>query len=306
MSNLVNVIVPVYNVETYLRQCVDSIINQTYQNLSIILVDDGSTDDSGNICEEYKQLDSRVKVIHQANAGLSQARNSGIDAIGDLSQTMIMFVDSDDFLELDAIEKLQKVMAETDSDIVRGQSFTLNEEEGMFGYYGDLAKLGEVSFYDSEEAMRTLPVMVHAMLYRGHIFETVRYPVGRLHEDNWTTPRTYWLANRIAFLHENIYCYRLRKGSITTETPSIKRMEDSLMAVKSEMIDWYFAGIPTLPLERDLYSITNNYMGILKHKYSYNLPPIYYELAYTNKSVKASIERQEKELELNKSSEGEA
>lgn len=298
MNDLVSIIVPIYNVQSYLKQCLDSIVNQTYRDIEVILIDDGSTDDSGYICEEYKSRDERIKVIHQENSGLSHARNVGIEQIDNLSQSIIMFVDSDDFLELDAIEKLKKVMDETDSDIVKGYSFTLNQDKGVFSYYGDISKQGQIIFYDSMEAMRSLPVMVHGLLYRGKIFNHVRYPVARLHEDNWTTPRTYWLANRIAVLNHNVYCYRIRENSITNTLPTLKKMEDCYYALKSELLDWYFAGVPTLALERDLYALTSNFIAIIKSQYPFKLPNFYYELLYTNKAVEASIKRQEKELEL--------
>lgn len=293
METLIYVIVPVYNVDKYLRQCIDSVINQTYNNLKIILVDDGSTDSSGLICEKYASDDDRIIVIHQKNSGLSEARNAGIDHITDLANSTIMFLDSDDFLELDAIEQMKEVMDKTDSDIVKGESFTLNEKEGVFAYYGDLSKQGEVTFYTPSEAIKKLPVMVHGLLYRGTIFESLRYPEGRLHEDNWTTPRTYSLANKVAYLHKNVYCYRLRTDSIMATSPSLKKMEDAYYAIKSQLMDWYFAGVPTLALERDLYSITANYIAIIETQYRFHLPNLYYELLYTNKAVKASIDRQE-------------
>ena len=101
----ISVIVPVYNVEYYLKQCLDSIVNQTYRNLEIILVDDGSTDSSGDICDEYAQIDARIKVIHKENGGLSSARNAGLDVCTSGGE-LIAFVDSDDWLELDMFEVL--------------------------------------------------------------------------------------------------------------------------------------------------------------------------------------------------------
>ena len=113
-EKLISVIIPVYNVEKYLRRCIDSVINQTYKNLEIIIVDDGSTDNSSNICDEYTNKDSRVKVVHKENGGLSSARNVGIElAKGDL----IAFVDSDDYIELEMYEKLKENMDKYDSDI---------------------------------------------------------------------------------------------------------------------------------------------------------------------------------------------
>ena len=114
MKNLISIIIPVYNVEQYLSRCVDSVINQTYKNLEIILVDDGSTDNSGKICDEYALKDNRIKVIHKKNGGVSSARNAGLDiAKGDY----IGFVDSDDFIEHDMYEYLQNLIIEYDADI---------------------------------------------------------------------------------------------------------------------------------------------------------------------------------------------
>ena len=110
----ISIIVPVYNVEKYLKTCLDSIINQTYQNLEIILVDDGSTDNSGEICEEYRKTDSRIILIHKENEGLSMARNFGLDiASGDY----ISFVDSDDFIARNMMEALYNRLLETQSDM---------------------------------------------------------------------------------------------------------------------------------------------------------------------------------------------
>ena len=112
----ISVIVPVYNVEYYLKQCLDSIVNQTYRNLEIILVDDGSTDSSGDICDEYAQIDARIKVIHKENGGLSSARNAGLDVCTSGGE-LIAFVDSDDWLELDMFEVLYTNLKEKNVDI---------------------------------------------------------------------------------------------------------------------------------------------------------------------------------------------
>ena len=112
----ISVIVPVYNVEYYLKQCLDSIVNQTYRNLEIILVDDGSTDRSGDICDEYAQIDARIKVIHKENGGLSSARNAGLDVCTSGGE-LIAFVDSDDWLELDMFEVLYTNLKEKNVDI---------------------------------------------------------------------------------------------------------------------------------------------------------------------------------------------
>ena len=114
MDKLISVIVPIYNVEEYLNECVDSILNQTYKNLEIILVDDGSTDKSGIICDDYAKIDSRIKVIHKKNGGLSDARNVGIDrALGEF----IIFIDSDDYIDHSMCEILLAYASKYDVDI---------------------------------------------------------------------------------------------------------------------------------------------------------------------------------------------
>ena len=113
-QDLISVIVPVYNVENYLKRCLDSIINQTYQNIEIILIDDGSTDNSGNLCEDYKKIDNRIKVVHKTNGGLSDARNTGIKKA---KGKYITFVDSDDYVEYDYVEYLYNLIKKYDTNI---------------------------------------------------------------------------------------------------------------------------------------------------------------------------------------------
>ena len=123
----ITVIMPVYNVENYLAEAIESVINQTYKNLEIILIDDGSTDKSGNICDEYEKIDSRIKVIHQENKGLSGARNAGIEVA---TGNYIMFIDSDDIFPKDACEKMLNYIEEKDADYVVG-NYTNMSEDGV-------------------------------------------------------------------------------------------------------------------------------------------------------------------------------
>lgn len=121
----VTVIIPIYNVEKYLKEAVESVINQTYANVEIILVDDGATDNSGIMCDEFAKKDSRIKVIHKKNGGLSDARNAGLDIA---TGKYIMFLDSDDFLELDAVEKMYREIKEKDADYVIGNYINTDED----------------------------------------------------------------------------------------------------------------------------------------------------------------------------------
>ena len=128
MLKLISIIVPIYNVENYLNACVDSILSQTYENIEIILVDDGSTDSSGEICDRYAQMDSRVAVIHKVNGGLSDARNAGLELVhGDY----LMFCDGDDWLEKDVLQKVYETIDEKDADVA------------IWGYYADFVDLNE-------------------------------------------------------------------------------------------------------------------------------------------------------------------
>ena len=152
MKDLVSIIVPVYNVEEYLAECVDSLIDQTYESIEIILVDDGSKDKSGEICDFYKEKDNRVKVIHKINGGLSEARNVGLKcAVG----TYIMFIDSDDFINHNMVQELYKAISDTDSDIA------------ACGFY-KFTVLGEI-VQDEEELKSTIMSGVHLCkrLYKG-------------------------------------------------------------------------------------------------------------------------------------------
>lgn len=212
---LVSVIIPVYNVESYLERCVRSVLNQSYQNLEIILVDDGSPDNCPALCEAYAKEDSRVKVIHKQNGGLSDARNAGIDiALGDY----ILFVDSDDWIESDMIELLLKNALQYDADI---------SECSYTNVYNDYSKpetgnSGIIIEADSLTALEGmldwkyfLPV-VWNKLYRKEIFNHIRYPVGKVHEDEFTTYRCYLAAEKIVYMDTYKYYYnQMRTNSIT-------------------------------------------------------------------------------------------
>ena len=224
LMQTISVIVPVYNVEQYLRQCLDSIINQTYRNLEIILVDDGSTDSSGIICDEYAQIDDRIKVIHKENGGLSSARNAGLDVCtsgGDF----IAFVDSDDWLEPDMYEILHNKIIEYKSDIVN------------CGYYREYKKhrekvaIGEDSVYmgsDVVEKSYSSPYVCYAVwfkLYRKALFDAVRFPVGKNYEDMAIFFYTFEKAEKVLIISECLYHYRQRKSGIMAEKFSKKQLD---------------------------------------------------------------------------------
>jgi glycosyltransferase involved in cell wall biosynthesis len=208
----ISVIVPVYNVENYLSRCVESIIKQTCTNLEIILVDDGSTDASGKMCDEYAQRDNRITVIHKKNGGLSDARNAGLDiATGEY----IGFVDSDDFIALNFYEILYNTLVENDSDLVycKYQKFeneaNIKETENYKVFqYDNIEFLN--NFYDDT----TYKIVVWNKLYKRNIWENLRFPFGKIHEDVFVVHEVFYIANKISFVTSPSYYYFQREDSI--------------------------------------------------------------------------------------------
>lgn len=242
MRQLVSVIVPIYKVEKYIHRCVDSIINQTYSNLEIILVDDGSPDSCGAICDEYARTDNRIVVVHKANGGLSDARNAGLDI---MHGYFVTFVDSDDYIYLDYVEKLYKAINDNDADIsVCAEEYVLELSNGKekvikrpFREY-EGTKILTVEEALSCSLMQDLfEASAWAKLYRANLFSDVRYPVGFAYEDQGTTYKTFLKSERVAFLGEHLYCYLQRNGSILHSGGSSKRFWDGIQMVEKQYKD---------------------------------------------------------------------
>ena len=206
---LISIIVPVYRVESYLSRCVDSLLAQTYQNLEIILVDDGSPDQCPQICEDYAKKEERIHVIHQENRGLSGARNAGIDVA---KGEYLAFVDSDDYVSDDYIQVMYDAIKATGCAIsqcrftyTKGEKLKENRGTGAFRIYRGNS-LMEKLYGNEEEA--TWFVVAWNKLYRRDLFETIRYPEGRIHEDEATTYLLFDEAKkeeRIRFFDEHGY-----------------------------------------------------------------------------------------------------
>lgn len=212
----ISVIVPVYNVERYLRKCLDSIINQTYSNLEIILVDDGSTDSSGNICDEYAQKDARIKVVHKENGGLSFARNTGLDVCtsgGDF----VAFVDSDDWLELDMYERLYEFVDE-DCIVCCGYNRIYPDMviENKISSYTELNTLEFISELLDYERQERTPVGNYFWnkLFPAKCFSEKRFPNGLTYEDIYLSMEIFQIVNKVKILPECKYNYLFRNGSI--------------------------------------------------------------------------------------------
>lgn len=219
---LISVIVPVYNVEAFLPKCVDSILNQTYRNLEVILVDDGTKDASDEICDRYAEQDSRVKVIHKLNGGLSSARNAGLEMA---SGEYIAFVDSDDWLEPDAYEAMLSGAIRHGVLLVCAGRYDVSGRTGQ-RKPGLCPQREEV--VTGQELVRrifhweNLDSAAWDKLYHRSLFREIRYPLGKIVEDVPTTYRIALLAGRALMLPKPIYNYYHRPNSITTAAVSEK------------------------------------------------------------------------------------
>ncbi len=225
-DDLVSVIVPVYNIEDYLDTCLNSIIHQTYRNLEIILVDDGSSDSSGTICENYKQSDDRIVVLHKKNGGLSDARNTGIRIA---SGNFLTFVDGDDYVSEEYIEKLV---------------------EGIYAVGADIAIMGILDVFDSEDLnkapkrkgeivselsneeclerilyQKNMDLHSCGKLYRREVLKDLYFPKGKLYEDWLFTPYAIGRAKKIAVINEVGYYYVQRMGSISNGRFSLSHLD---------------------------------------------------------------------------------
>ena len=221
--DLISVIVPVYKVEKYLDRCVESIVNQTYKNLEIILVDDGSPDNCGAMCDKWAEKDSRIKVIHKENGGLSDARNAGMDiATGDL----MGFVDSDDWIHenyicymLQAIKICDAEIAACDISIVTDDD-SVKSEKMNFDYVE----------YTNEEAMSYLTqgqkvrAVAWNKLYSKKLLKNERFPYGRFHEDEFFTYKIIGKTNKVLYVNCPLYYYYQRVGSIMNSI-SVKHLD---------------------------------------------------------------------------------
>ena len=223
---MISIIIPVYNVLPFLDKCVDSVISQHYRDLEIILVDDGSTDGSGERCDEYSKKDNRIKVIHKKNGGLSDARNAGIDvAQGDF----ITFIDSDDFILPDYIEYLYNLIEKNDAAMSVCQVTFVDENDKQLSTGGvavDKVVSGNENCMKAFLTDTAIDTPAWRKLYRTSLFSTgIRYPVGRYHEDVFTTYRLIAKCNRISIGSKPLYAYRQRTGSIVNSTFSPRHFD---------------------------------------------------------------------------------
>ena len=226
-ESLISVIVPVYNVAPYLRRCLDTIINQTYKNLEIIIVASTSTDDSVEICEEYAKKDSRITLIHSEPKGLSDARNRGIEAA---HGEYLSFIDSDDYIHPDFISTLYRICSENNCEIAQCGLIRVDTEYNEILFEPER----EINIYSGREMSYnfyygfpngTANVVTWSKLYRRHLFSKLRFPVGKIHEDVATTHQLFYTAERIGVTTQPLYFYRRVPTSIMGVGFTLKRLD---------------------------------------------------------------------------------
>ncbi|MGY6767825.1 glycosyltransferase family 2 protein [Ligilactobacillus salivarius] len=226
----VSIGIPIYNVEAYLRECLDSIMNQTFKDFEVIMVDDGSTDNSFSICQEYVARDNRFKLFHQANIGVAGARNT---CLKHMKGEYISWVDSDDKVEPNYLERLLEVQNETQADLVDGYNYSF--KDGM-RYYYDLTHisptLDAVEISKEELFLRLLEgfrIVLWGNLAKKELYQGVYFITGKNYEDNGTRFKLYFRANKIVILPEPLYGYRGgRKGSIMTNKNTSETLKKKL------------------------------------------------------------------------------
>ena len=262
---LISVIVPVYKVEPYLRQCLDSILAQTYKNLEIILVDDGSPDNCPAICDEYAKKDSRVTVIHKENGGLGSARNAGLDIC---HGEYIGFVDSDDWLDPDVYRAVADGLLKTDLDmaVIGYKEFFDDgtEKTRDISAEGDIVTQAELLCEG-----RNINVMVCNKIFRRKVWEKLRFPAGILFEDEYTYPYYASECDGAVICGGVYYHYRRHAESITERKFSEKNL-DSITA-SWHYAEWYRQNMPDMYPRvalRKAYAIAYNMKRILlSHSY---------------------------------------
>jgi len=253
MKDLISVIIPAFNVEKYIHRCMESLIKQTYSHLEILLVDDGSTDETGNICDKYAQKDNRIKVIHKKNGGQSEARNYALDIA---NGKYITFLDSDDYISEDYIEYLYNLLKNNNADIsvcgVQIVNFVNKEYK---------TAQTEVKIYTTEEAFENLlysegiEVGVCAKLFPKEYFDDIRFPVGEKYEDIAIIALLMNKTTKIAYGNQRCYFYYTRQGS-TSKSGFYKGELDYIKNVNFmlEFIKQHYPDIEDAVLRYKIYS----------------------------------------------------
>ena len=266
---IISIIVPIYNVEEYVEACIRSILAQSFVDFELILVDDGSTDKSGFICDQYSEKDSRIRVVHIINGGAAEARNVGLNMI---SGKYVTFVDSDDIVEKDYLAVLYHAIIQSQAEIATCENIDFTDEKDI------IVKENNVQYnvVSGKEVLniryrKGFNIAVWGKIYRRDILDDMRFPVGRCYEDQGFTPQVLYRASRVCLTNQILYYYRIRKDSLA-HAPFSSRCFDNI-ELMNDFIN-FLEEKQEKELAREakwhrdkvlaLYTIMANYAGIVE------------------------------------------
>ncbi|HEL2592909.1 TPA: glycosyltransferase family 2 protein [Streptococcus suis] len=259
---LISIIVPVYNVENYLDECIQTVLAQTYSNWELLLINDGSTDSSGTICDDYAKGDERIRVIHKNNGGLSDARNAGID---NCTGEYITFLDSDDGIREDFLETCLTTAIQHDVDIVIGHFFIWDENQQTFYYFVEQSQKDTIELISAQEALNrqvvwknfnTAPfVVAWGKVFKATLFNTIRFPKGKVFEDEYTIHKALLKSDSVALINKEFYMYRRHGNSIMTSDFSLSKVLNNIEALEERIVDLVLAKKDTELVRQKLYNI---------------------------------------------------
>ncbi|WP_161949297.1 glycosyltransferase family 2 protein [Streptococcus suis] len=259
---LISIIVPVYNVENYLDECIQTVLAQTYSNWELLLINDGSTDSSGTICDDYAKGDERIRVVHKNNGGLSDARNAGIN---NCTGEYITFLDSDDGIREDFLETCLTTAIQHDVDIVIGHFFIWDENQQTFYYFVEQSQKDTIELISAQEALNrqvvwknfnTAPfVVAWGKVFKATLFNTIRFPKGKVFEDEYTIHKALLKSDSVALINKEFYMYRRHGNSIMTSHFSISKAMNLVEALEERIVDLVLAKKDTELVRQKLYNI---------------------------------------------------
>jgi len=283
------VIVPVYNVEKYLRRCVDSVLRQTYADFRLLLVDDGSPDNCGSICDSYARQDERIHVIHQKNAGLSAARNSALDWMyANSSCQWITFLDSDDWLHPEFLQRMLAAAQENQTLVsICGYEETTGDDPVIAPEMLAVQCWEPGEFYREKSTNATIAC---GKLYHRQCFETLRYPLGKIHEDEFITYQTLFMSQKVAVIPAALYAYYINPVGITKKPWTVKRL-DAWQAYEEQIAFFHRRGDKVMHECRYRHYIENAYAQLCTAQTAPNAVQLKKEIRYIKKQMRNIFRR---------------
>lgn len=229
-SPVVSIIVPIYNVQDFVEKCIESILNQTFEDFELLLVNDGSTDHSKEICERFVERDNRVRLLNKENGGLSDARNYGLD---NSKCDYIIFIDSDDYVDKRFVEDLYTAITDADSEVSICEYSEVNEQGNLISVVG-LNNHDNSSELTGKDILRlfyqpggVVNQVVWNKIYKRSVFKNIRFATGRLYEDGYIIAPLYWNIRKVSLVRKKLYFYVKRSGSIMNSTLNMKKLTDA-------------------------------------------------------------------------------